>query len=103
MIPCVYDTSVTTNTDPWATTQIEASASNCVITGTVPTNLADIPVSGSFVVCYSPSDAALLELPRTSAKPLPPPVPEWKKKLQKAIPFFAKRPEFHARSNPSGS
>lgn len=98
--PNVYDTSVTSNTDLWDTQVAVSSSSNVVITGTVPTDMTAIPVSGSFVVCYSPSDAALLELPKRSTKTPAPGIPVWRVKLQKVIPFFAPRPEFHARSNP---
>jgi hypothetical protein len=99
--PAHYDTSTTTDTAPWAT-QFVASAANVVITGTIPTDMTAIPVSGSVAVCYSPSDAVFLELPRTSPRNPPHPAPAWRAKLQKVTPFFAPRPEFHARSNPSG-
>lgn len=42
------------------------------------------------------------DLPATTPPPPPRPVRHWGVPLQKARPFFAPRPEFHARSNPGG-
>lgn len=65
---------------------------NTVITGGPFDNRIQIQVS------VTTSEAS--DLPATTPPPPPRPVKHWRIRPQKVRPFFAPRPEFHARSNP---
>lgn len=89
---CQYDTTVTSNTSP--------TVPDAPITAN--TAITDGPFDNRIQIRVSVTSSEGSDLPATTPPPPPRPVRHWGVPLQKARPFFAPRPEFHARSNPAG-